>query len=113
MWGVEMDYPKEDIRDELQVREDYGEFLHIGLMDKTNEELESMLNPNRRLWARIGMSLEVTEEEYEEICALLKDNPEKAAHWLYEKFASMGSFDGDSYLPIDADDNPNTEVFTF
>lgn len=108
-----MNYSKEDIRDELQVRDDYSEFLHIGLVDKTNEELESMLNTKRRLWARIGMSLEVTEDEYQEICTLIKNTPEKAARWLYEKFASIGSFDGNSYLPKDVDDNPNTEDFTF
>lgn len=72
-----MNCSKEDIRDELQVRDDYSEFLHIGLVDKTNEELESMLNTKRRLWARIGMSLEVTEDEYQEICTLIKNTPEK------------------------------------
>ena len=69
--------------------------------------------PIKHLRAKIGMSLEVTEEEYEEICALLKDNPEKAAHWLYEKFAINGSFDGDSYLEAEVDDNPNEEDFIF
>lgn len=68
---------------------------------------------NKKLFARIGMSCEVTDNEYENLKQLMQTDENAAAEWLYEKFKNCGSFDGESYLPVYADDNPNTEDFVF
>ena len=102
--------------------------LHEALKDKETAEeygldedeynyYESMLKNDfavtKRLWARIGFSLDVTIEEYEEIKSQMKNNPSKAETLLYNLFKERGKMDGNSYLPADCDDNPNEDDFEF
>ena len=59
----------------------------------------------KTIWARVGMSVEVTDEQYEEVRKLalndkgfyedLEDFPD----WLDEKFEKEGKIDGDYYIP--------------
>ena len=67
----------------------------------------------KKLWARIGMSCEVTDKEHEKLATLMNENPLEAAHQLHELFMARGSFDGNDYLPSDCDDNPNVDDFDF
>lgn len=68
----------------------------------------------KKLWARIGMICEVTDEEYEELKDLMKKAPGDAATMLDELFRKRGEEDGDSYLVADCEDNPNIyDVFDF
>lgn len=62
---------------------------------------------SKKLWARIGMSCEVSDTEYEKLKTLMKEKPGDAASMLYELFIEKGERDGDSYLVADCDDNPN------
>lgn len=65
----------------------------------------------KKLWARIGRTYEVSDEVYEKICEeVRKNNPGAVAELL----AESTSYDsGEDYLPVDCDDNPNTEDFEF
>lgn len=63
----------------------------------------------KKIFARIGMSCEVSDEEHEKLAVLMKDNLGEAAHRLHELFMARGKFDGVDYLPASCDDNPNIE----
>ena len=70
----------------------------------------------KRLWARIGMSVDVTDEEYDVIKTLMDSGLEDGAKTiLAAMFHSRGYFDGDSYMPGNycdmATDNPNENEF--
>lgn len=88
-----------------------------GLDEDEYNYYESMLKNDfvvtKRLWARIGFSLEVSAEEYEEIKFQMKNNPSEAEGLLYNLFKKRGEMDGNSYLPADCDDNPNETDFDF
>lgn len=62
---------------------------------------------SKKLWARIGMSCEVSDTEYEELKTLMKEKPGDAATMLYKLFSQKGEHNGDNYLVADCDDNPN------
>lgn len=64
---------------------------------------------SKRLWARIGMSCEVSDIEYEQLQYLMKEKPLDAAIMLHELFNKKGEIDGDCYLPYDCADNPNID----
>lgn len=60
----------------------------------------------KKIWARIGMSSEVTDEEYEDLKKLamhngrLDDlNDTDFPDWLIEKFKNKAIMDGESYIP--------------
>ena len=66
----------------------------------------------RTLWARVGMSAAITEEEYAEIAKLLNEgNEAEAKGMLRQIFMNRGYLDGDSYMPgydcLGCRDNPN------
>lgn len=67
----------------------------------------------KRLWARIGTSFTCTDEEYEKLKLLMETDIEKAREYVWTLIYGRYYFDGDSYMPPDADDNPNTEEFDF
>lgn len=104
--------------------------LHEALKDKETAEeygldedeysyYESILDEKRnpyatkKLWARIGFSLEVSVEEYEELKIKMETNPSEAESLLYNLFKERGEMNGNSYLPADCDDNPNEDDFEF
>ena len=64
----------------------------------------------KKVWARIGMTVEVTDEQYEALRkeALNPDFPEEDKvyddlddfpKWLLDKFEKEGEMDGDCYIP--------------
>ena len=66
----------------------------------------------KTVWARIGMSVKVTDEQYEMLRrkALNPDYPEEdevyddfedLPKWLLDKFEDEGEIDGDCYIPCD------------
>lgn len=63
---------------------------------------------SKKLWARVGMSCEVSEAEYEKLKTLMKEKPRDAERMLNELFAKKGERDGESYLVLGSEDNPNT-----
>ena len=70
----------------------------------------------KRLWARIGMSVDVTDDEYDEIKNLMEDGFEyEAKEMVSELFRIRGYCNGDSYMPGNycdaAQDNPNENEF--
>jgi hypothetical protein len=70
----------------------------------------------KRLWARMGMSVDVTDEEHAELVELLKEGKEdEAREIIVDMFLCNGYINGDSYMPgnwCDAgQDNPNENVF--
>lgn len=67
----------------------------------------------KRLWARIGMSIPCTDEEYEELKLLMETDTDKAQDLLWKMVYKTSYYDGESYLPPDADDNPNHVDFEF
>ena len=70
----------------------------------------------KRLWARIGVAVDVTDEEYVKIKTLLQENEEEAIELLKQLFTNNGYLNGDSYMPGNyiggCEDNPNDEEFT-
>ena len=70
----------------------------------------------KRLWARIGMSVEITDEEYDAIKTWMDAGLEdKTREILSGLFRNRGYFDGNSYMPGNycdmATDNPNEDEF--
>ena len=68
----------------------------------------------KTLWARIGMSVRITDEEEEQVKTLLNnDKKVEAREMLLDLFLSRGYIDGDSYLPSNhndgCNDNPNED----
>lgn len=66
----------------------------------------------KRLWARIGMSVDITDEEYAEIKALLNENKRQEVNKiLSQMFLNRAYRNGESYMPGNycgaCDDNPN------
>lgn len=70
----------------------------------------------KTIWARIGMSVEITDEEFEKLKNTAHDPNSKAygydlygdldvTEWLLEKFQKSGKINGDSYIPQDEFDN--------
>ena len=65
----------------------------------------------KKVWARIGMTLELTEEEYKEL-----QNERFGSSELMQKLASEGRIypDGEAYTPLEEllpDDNKVSELF--
>ena len=70
----------------------------------------------KRLWARIGMSVDVTDEEYDVIKTLMDGGlKDEVKEILSKLFRDRGYLDGDSYMPANycdmATDNPNEDEF--
>lgn len=70
----------------------------------------------KRLWARIGMSVDITDDEYYVVKTLLDAGLDKEARSiLLDLFLDRGYFNGDSYMPGNycdiAQDNPNENEF--
>ena len=70
----------------------------------------------KRLWARIGMSVDVTDDEYYVIKTLMDGGLEdEVRKILMPLFLNRGYFDGDSYMPGNycdiGTDNPNEDEF--
>lgn len=66
----------------------------------------------RRIWARVGMTFEVTDEDYK----LLEDAIAKNDSILVSAILNGSKHyeDGENYLPAGVDDNPNlTDDFDF
>lgn len=65
----------------------------------------------KTIWARVGMSVEVTDKQYEELrqLALNEEYDEEyevyddleLPDWLLVKFEKKGKIDGDCYIPGD------------
>lgn len=65
----------------------------------------------KKLWARVGMGFEVSDEDYVLIKeAIENEDPNKVSKIL---FNCNHCVEGDSYLPSDCDDNPNENDFDF
>jgi hypothetical protein len=69
----------------------------------------------KRLWARIGMSVDVTDEEYTKIKTMMEDGRlSEAREILVDMFLNRAYLIGDSYMPCGYDcgcDNPNEYDF--
>lgn len=65
----------------------------------------------KNLWARIGFTVQVTDEEHKKIKDMMLHNPDEAQNYLNALFKEKGQKDGDSYLPGGIDDNPNSQDF--
>ena len=65
----------------------------------------------KKIWARIGMSFEVSDNDYEELKIAMANNDETVVNNLL--FNSNHYVEGNSYLPADCDDNPNDDDFEF
>ena len=69
----------------------------------------------KRLWARIGMSVDISDEEYAKIKVLLQEDEEKTRAILTQLFTNKGYLNGDSYMPgnyiCGCEDNPNEDEF--
>ena len=68
----------------------------------------------KRIWARVGITVEVTDEQYEELRQMALNESLSQSHgypvyddldefpdWLSWKIAKEGIIDGDSYVPSD------------
>lgn len=68
----------------------------------------------KEIWVRVGMTVKVTEEQYEELreAALDEESSEDYGYevygdledfpdWFYKKIEEDGVIDGDSYIPSD------------
>ena len=68
----------------------------------------------KEIWARIGMSVKITDEEYNKIKQLAINEESTESHgyevfddldvfpeWLEKKFETEGTIDGDCYIPGD------------
>lgn len=65
----------------------------------------------KKLWARVGMTFEVSDEDYKLIVIAIKNEDRKKVSKIL--FNSNHCAEGDSYLPGDCEDNPNEEEFEF
>ena len=70
----------------------------------------------KTLWARVGMSANITDDEHMAIVKLLDDGKEDEARgMLCQIFMNRGYLDGDSYMPSNycsgCEDNPNDYEF--
>lgn len=65
----------------------------------------------KKLWARVGMTFEVSDEDYKTISDAIKNNDCNTVSDIL--FKSNYYTDGDGYLPEGIDDNPNGEDFDF
>ena len=53
----------------------------------------------KSLWARVGMSIYLTDDEYKRIRALMDSDPLRAQNLLVELFKTRGIMNGESYIP--------------
>lgn len=67
----------------------------------------------KRLWARIGTTIQCSDEEYEKLKELMETDEDKAQSFLWDLYNKHHELDGESYLPADTDDNPNEDDFEF
>lgn len=73
----------------------------------------------KKIWARIGMTAEVSDEEYEIITKLtnskLDNEFAEGQHLISKLFRERGHMDGNSYLPDSSccESNPNAWEFEF
>lgn len=59
----------------------------------------------KKIWARISMTVEVTDEEYEKLRSAAEYTPGSyddldVPDWLLKKYAAEGKVDEDSYIPV-------------
>lgn len=65
----------------------------------------------KKIWARIGTTFEISDEDYEALkIAIAANDAEAVSNVLCN---SPHYTDGNSYLPADCDDNPNADDFDF
>lgn len=67
----------------------------------------------KNLWARVGMQITCSDENYEKLQQLMKTDENAAKEFLWDLIFFNHEFAGDSYLPGRIDDNPNEEDFDF
>lgn len=66
----------------------------------------------KRIWARVGMTYEVTNEDYKLLVDAIDQHNLDLACAVLD--GSRHYENGESYLPVGVDDNPNlTEDFNF
>ena len=70
----------------------------------------------KTLWARIGMSVSVTDEEYDKMQELIAEDEDEASEMISKIFLERGVIYGDSYMPgndcAGCKDNPNNDELT-
>ncbi len=73
---------------------------------------------SKTIWARVGMSATISDEEYEELrvlCNGTEEQQEEARLKLSGIFLQKGFWDGESYMPGNnscaGEDNPNNDEF--
>ena len=59
----------------------------------------------KRVWARVGMTYVLPEDEYKKLIEAAKKNDKENVRRILK--AAVHYEIGDSYLPADADDNPD------
>ena len=70
----------------------------------------------KTLWARIGMRVSVTDEEYDKMKELIARDTDEASEMISKIFLERGVIYGDSYMPSNycfgCEDNPNDDELT-
>lgn len=70
----------------------------------------------KTLWARVGMSIDITDAEHEKLIQLINNGDDDMARAIISKlFLNQGRINGDSYMPGNycngCEDNPNKDEF--
>lgn len=68
---------------------------------------------SKKLWARIGVTIECTDEELKHLKELMNKDSDAAKEFLNKIVNERGYRSGESYLPYSTDDNPNVDDFVF
>lgn len=59
----------------------------------------------KKIWARVGMTYEMSEKQYAEISDAIKNEDDEKIKDILERAHHYKN--GETYLPAGADDNPN------
>lgn len=127
----------DDLFLEAECVEEYGEWSHLSLMGYSAEDLSEaarvMLEMQRdsiekdtvsteektlrtqiagekTLWARVGMSFSMTNEEYEKFLKREQDGSDLGAYITSLIHEGKARLDGDTYFPEGCNDNPEYEI---
>lgn len=111
----------DDLFFEAECVEEYGEWVHMSLMGYGVEDLseaarvlremekEVSSNGPKQLWARVGMSFDLTGEEYQRFMDL--ENSPKIGDYVTSLIhEGKVRLDGDTYFPGGCNDNPAYEI---
>lgn len=79
---------------------------YVAMYEKKKEEC---LEKSKTLWARVGMSFDLTDKEYQQFMEL-KDSPEIDDYVISLIQKGKARLDGNTYFPEYCNDNPEDEI---